>query len=1153
MRTKILKGLMAITSVLAMGTLTTQAFSLSKFTYTSRLSTGKWVKVAVPADGIYQITFDQLRDMGFEDPQHIQIYGRGGHIIGEILDGNTIDDLQPAPSMLTDNKVIFYAQGPVERKMMDNTNVYPYYTHKVNGYSNYGYYFITETDSPVGITQQAPPTPGNNWVTSSYSLFTHESELSSPGMTGKQLLGESLLPDGVTIDYFMPQLCDNTIVVHLGAAANAMNHSVFIKAEFVGDTVVSYTPGEKKIRAIDDREIGQRHYNTTYPARSFRLANPSEEGQIHLSLDNTYGAIVNMAQLDYVDLTYKRLNSYASDDESSFLMGFAMTNNSTCVVMPGTNNSTIVWDVTDSQNVRQMALSPAINEQSDTVGMSFTPGARSLPSHYYAFKPQEELPTIISSTDVKNQNLHGLATPDMLIVTNEYFKPEAERLAQMHRDYDGMTVHVVDQEQVFNEFSSGTPDASAIRLLCKMLYDRNNTKFKHLLMFGPASYDYRGITTNKPNRLITYATDTGESDKYSFSTDDFFGMLNDNSGSNLTTSELLLGVGRLTPTDMAQAQQDVDKIMQYVLAPDYGSWRNHYTIWADEGDNDLHQLQGERIDNLIQDVQHIPMVSDKTFIDMFPKEGNVSSEARRHVIDLLNAGQFYGTYMGHANPKSLTSSRMWTISNVRNLNYNHLPIFITACCDAARFDSNEQGIAEVMCHQPNGGAIALLASSREVDAVSNDYLNQSFTQALFSYNTTGQMTTLGQAYMKAKRAPINATDETSRFNKMAYLLIGDPAIKVTYPKPLFKITLVNDINVSSSETVARLSPMQQVTIEADVLQAGSTRVNTNFNGDATLSIMDTKRLLKHGHITNPVEIESDIFCSRDLLVEVQGRVENGHFVGSAVMPRYFKAQPGENLAIHVYAHQDNSTDMVNGVTTQVVAAAYDEHTAVQDGNSPIIEQMYLNEQSTFDLGGAVPENSILHATATDDVAFNNQSMGVGCIATLQLDNGATNYTNIKNFVNISDGGKMLQLDFPINGLTPGQHSLTFSVKDVAGNVTQRTITFMVGGQNFVSLKTTDLVAIEEANIELDQTDQTNQTSLSAMVLKVVNARGELVWSTDNASLPYTWNLTNNQGERVAPGLYKLFGQYNDGASYGGTNIMPIIVMDPVKQLPDPSN
>lgn len=1145
MSKKILHGLLAITTVLTMGTLTTQAFSLSQFTYNSQLSTGKWVKVSVPSDGIYQLTATQLAEMGFNDLQHVQVYGQGGHVIGEILDGSTIDDLKPAPMMVVGDKVIFYAQGPVARKMMDNTNLHPYYTHKVNGYSNYGYYFITETDSPVAVAQQSPTTPGSTWVTSSYNLFSHESELSSPGSTGKQLLGESLLPDGVTIDYDLPQLCDSTLVVHLGAAAYATNQTTYIYAKIVGDTTVAFTTTENKIRAIDAGRDAQRHYNVATPARSFRLANPSEHGQIYLWLYNPFGATIRMAQLDFVDLTYKRLNSYAAD-ENSFAMGFAMTNSNTQVVMPGTDSLTVVWDVTDPLNARQMTLTAAVDEQGDTIGMSFTPEARSVPSQFYAFKPQQEHATVTSSVDVENQNLHGLETPDMLIVTNAYFRPEAERLAQMHRDHDGMTIHVVDQEQVFNEFSSGTPDASAIRLLCKMLYDRNSSKFKHLLMFGPASYDYRGITTDKAHRVITFETDNGESDKTSYGTDDFFGMLADNSGVTLTTSDLLLGIGRITPTDLSQAKQNVDKIMHYVLTPDYGSWRNHYTIWADSGDSDLHQLQGERIDNIIQNKQHIPMVADKTFIDMFPMDGRVSSEARRHTIEILNAGQYYGTYMGHANPMTLTSSRMWTMTNVRSQSYSHQPIFMTACCDAARFDSNDQGIGELMLHQPNGGAIALLTSSREVDAKSNDYLNQAFTESLFSYNTTGQMTTLGQAYMKAKRSPLTNVSDTSRYNKMAYLLLGDPAIKVLYPKPLFNITTVNGISIASNDTPVQLSPMQQVTVEADVLQPGTSQVNTSFNGDATLSVYDTKRLLKYASYTNPYSpMSGNIYYPRDLLVEVNGRVQNGHFVGTAVVPRYFKAKAGDQLAIHVYAHQDNTTEMVNGMTTQVVAATYDEGTAVQDDESPVIQEMYLNEKATFEQGVSVPENSILHVTATDDVAFNNQSTGVGCTARLLLDEGATNYTLIKNYVRISDGGKALQLDFPVNSLTPGQHSLTFSAQDVAGNLTQRTITFMVGGQNFLSLKTPNLVAIDETTIELDE-DEADQPNVSAMTLKVVNARGELVWSCDNASLPYTWNLTDNQGERVASGLYKLFGQYNDGTNYGGTNIMPIIVMDPVK-------
>ena len=1146
MRKNYYLSLLATTVVLAMSIMPSYAFSPTKFTYNSKLSNGKWVKIAIPADGIYQITAEQLAEMGFSDPNQVQIYGQGGRAITEVLKATIIDDLTAVPMTVSNGKVIFYALGPVGKSMKDATTNLPYYTRTRNAYANNGYYFITEASSPTLVNVQPTPTPGTAQVTSSYDMFLHESELLSAGLTGKQLLGESFLKDTVHIACQMPNRCDSTIMITMDVAAHATNR-VFAYSSFTcRDTTIKldlYTT-ENVIWPVGGTDV-QRHFNQTIVTSDLKLSDIEDNGILNIWLHNSSGATVKLANLDFAAITYKHTNSYANNC-SSFNMGYPMLADTVQVVMPGTDNQTLVWNVTDPMNVTQMSLSTVADELGQTVGMGFTPGQCSYPTEFVAFNPSLALNEIAGYEPIANQNLHGLSTPDMLIVTNAYFMPEAERLAQMHRDHDGMTVHVVDQEQVFNEFSSGTPDAMGIRLLCKMLYDRNSSKFKNLLMFGPASFDYRGVTSNKANRVITFVSDNSSSDEESYSSDDFFGVLADNTGNSLTTQTLNLGIGRLTPVDLTQARQNVDKIMHYVLTPDYGSWRNHYTLWADAGtaekrDLDLHSLQAEGIDDIIQEELKLPMVADKAYVDMFPRSGNISDEARRHVIELLNAGQFYGTYIGHANTKSFTSSRMWSMTNVRSLNYDHQPIFMTACCDVARFDGNDQGIAEIMFHQPNGGAIALLTSSREVEASLNDKLNQAFTRSLFNYYSTAQMSnTLGEAYRKAKGMPQLSGD----LNKMSYLLIGDPAMKVYYPKPLFNITSVNGVDMTGDSTVD-LAPMQLVTIEAEVMQEGSTQVNQAFNGDATLSIYDVKQLYKHATYTRTTPaLENDLFYPRDLLVEVQGRVTNGHFSGTAVMPRYFKAKAGEQLAIHVYAHQDNSTEMVNGATTQVVASTYDAATAIQDDAAPIIEAMYLNEKEAFEKGAAVAANSTLHVTATDDVAFNNQIMGVGSSAKLVLDGGKTNYALIRNYLNIADGGKSLQVHFPLTGLTPGRHSLTMTVVDVAGNQAERTISFMVAGQSNVSLKTDDLVAIEQATIDMDETDMPATPTLT---LKVVDNKGQLVWRTTTNSLPCTWDLTDAKGQRVTPGLYKLFGQYNDGANYGGTNILPVIVMDPVKQ------
>ncbi|MBR1727403.1 MAG: hypothetical protein IJ724_12310, partial [Muribaculaceae bacterium] len=456
----------------------------------------------------------------------------------------------------------------------------------------------------------------------------------------------------------------------------------------------------------------------------------------------------------------------------------------------------------------------------------------------------------------------------------------------------------------------------------------------------------------------------------------------------------------------------------------------------------------------------------------------------------------------------------------------------------ARFDGNDQGIAETMLHKRDGGAIALLTSSREVAAANNDNLNRAFTSALFNYNSTGQMTTLGEAYEAAKNSSIVYGD----YNKMSFLLLGDPAIKVLYPKPLVNITQVNGVDVTQKANSASLAPLQQVTVEADVLNAGTKTVNTAFNGESTLTIYDHKPLFASATYSyGNIELEGDIYYSRDILTEVQGRVENGHFTGTAVMPRHFKAQAGQQLAITLYAHQTGTTEMVNGITTQVTAAAYNEATAVQDDTAPVIQAMYLNEQHAFEQGMPVSNEATLHVTAIDDVAFNNQTTGIGTATKLTLDGGKTNYTQVRNYQTIGNQGKTLELHFPISNLTAGKHSLTITVQDIAGNMAERTIYFMVAGSSQATIKTDNLVATSRTTVDLEQS---NLADMPPMTLKVVDAQGHLVWST-TSTLPCEWPLTDNAGQRVAPGLYKLFGQYDDGVNHGGTNITPIIVIDPV--------
>ena len=295
---------------------------------------------------------------------------------------------------------------------------------------------------------------------------------------------------------------------------------------------------------------------------------------------------------------------------------------------------------------------------------------------------------------------------------------------------------------------------------------------------------------------------------------------------------------------------------------------------------------------------------------------------------------------------------------------------------------------EILFHRKGGGAIAMVTSARAVFAEDNDNLNQAFIRAMFCHHTKGYMPTLGEAYMLCKQS----FGRTINYNKMSFMLLGDPAIKINYPKPYFKITKINGSTVNESSTVAS-GAMQEITVEAQVYNPNGTTVNTNFNGDATLSIYD---LLKFettatGRI-GQTYVDRDIYYPRNLLTRVNGRVVDGVFTAKAVIPRYILSS-GNMGCIKVYAHMDDSEEMVNGSFNNLRLNSYNASNpnTVVDDMPPVIEAMYFNDEQSFSNGALIPPGSTLYIRATDDHSFNTQSVAIGNSMSLQLDNGKTTY------------------------------------------------------------------------------------------------------------------------------------------------------------------
>ena len=1121
------------------------AFNTSMYATTSKLANGQWVKVTIPESGMYEITYDELREMGFNNPQSVSVFGFGGAKISEVLNGTVPDDLKRIPILRSNDKICFYGVGPVTFNISDYSTM-PRFTRTFNPYSQVGCYFLSEVSQSDLVPNKKTTVTVNNYVDTPTSLgyFYHEKEQTTISSSGKEMLGEDFSTGRLLVDYYLPNLSDSNIVVHTALAANVnqISYATAIMHSGGATDTSNYSLSMSRIYKPSSDYV---FYNTAMPVGYIKLQHPAERGQFEPGLRYTTpdaeDLTVTLARLDYFILSYRRTSIIPADSDNQLFMGYAATRGTERFMLPNASPTVKVWYISSPSNPQEVVTSQ-YNDESGKGLAFFSPSAAT--SMYIAFDPAKTLKKVSSYEPIENQNLHGMAVPDLLIITDKVYHEQAQRVADLHAAVDGISVAVVDQDKVFNEFSSGTRDGMAYRLFCKMLYDRDPVKFKNLLLFGTGTFDNRELMGKHPSALLTYQSDNSNYEDFSYTSDDFFGFLDDNSGSNVTGDKLRIGVGRITCGDVDEARSDVDKLVEYYANPDYGVWRNNAMVSSDSPDGGSYMFQGETYKNLIDNAlntgMHVNTVHDSQYAratnqDNLDITDRTATQGKELWRKLHMDGQYFVTYVGHAGPISFTKhNRMWTTGDVSRTVYNHWPIMSTACCDVAHFDNDSRGIAEVMFHKRDGGAIALLASSRMVYATHNDALNTYFINALFSYDANGVMPTLGEAYKQCK---LGFT--TSNTNKMSFFLLGDPAIKINYPISRFKLIEINGADMTDPTDQPMLRPLRKFEVTAHVVDAEG-NLDTSFNGDATMTLYDKE--VQFTTISYNGQSQK-IYFNRDKLGEVDGRVVNGVFNGTMIVPQEPKAS-NETVMLRVYAHKDNSDYMVNGFTKDIKMLPYDANMAIKDTEAPVITNMYINDEASFINGSMVGSSSMLYITASDDQGICLMENTVDDAMSLLLDGGKTSYNDVSSFVTGSDGGKTINIEFPLNSLSEGLHTLTFTVFDLLGNRSERTITFMVGQVGDVTLTADKLPAYlnEEVNFDLHSELANNPE----VIVRVTDATGKLMWMTTTTNFPVAWDMRDMNGNKVPAGLYRYFGTYNDGINYGGTSINKFIVLDPLK-------
>lgn len=1096
------------------------AYDKSFYAENSKLASGKWVKISVKESGIYQITAEDIRSWGLgTDLSQIHIFGYGGAPLSQKMDENYADDLPQMPLVRTEGRILFYAQGPTTWKRLSKSFEQVQEQHP---YANSGAYLVTNDSrfNDIEIPKAANSPAGGTPVTTFTGRLYHEQEIDNPGETGRRFLGESFATTkSQTFKFTLDDRVEGEpVTVYTSFAAKTGSSYSTVTCSYNG-TQLPVTDGDLIARTTD---LTHTHFfETTGCLKTFDLEGTND---LNYTISYSSSGTIYMARLDYITVNYMRSLRLKN---GSLAFGYHEASSDKKYRLAGTGSTTRVWDVTVPYAPMQLnAVADGDN------GLAFSP-AISGRREFVAFEESGTYSHPDYIGEVSNQNIHGEPTPDMIILAPSAYLEQAGRVAALHEDYDNFRVLVLDHEKVFNEFSSGTRDAMAYRRLCKMFYDRGASsdghKFGYLLLFGGGSYDNRLVGTNASvlnfPHLLTWQSVRSDDENNSYTSDDFFGILDDESSMGVN-EKMNVSVGRMIVRNVSEARAVVNKLEKYMSKPIYGSWKNQVMLVADDENEGIHMIQSLAMDSIMRASGGADLVRNYVFIDAFNyvSEGGARTypDARAKMFNRLNEGTLWWNYIGHSSTQNWTAEGLLKRADVEtNLFYKRLPVLYAATCEFCRFDNSVTSSGELVFTNPNGGAIAVICPPRLALIQSNGALSNAMARFIFSRDEKGRPQRIGDILRLAKRELNASTD-----NHRRYFVFGDPAMRLAYAPYTAQVKTINGKPVDSNNMPV-FKAREQVEFAGDILDF-SGQVATNFNGSIVSTLYGSQEsITTHGY-GGAEEGRQVTYLDRPnrLAINVDS-VNGGHFTVRVIIPsevnnEYDNYSPS---MINLYAYDSRDTLEAKGANSDFYIYGYEDD-EVTDTIGPTIITMGLNDE-TFVNGSDVNESPLLLATVSDDSGVNFSSAGIGHSMTLTLD-GTISYNDLLSYYTpqFAEEGTLGSISYQLNDLATGPHTLRLRVWDVYNNVSDKTISFNV--VKGLAPEIADVYcAANPASVETSFYVKHNRPdAVVTVTIEVYDLLGRRVWSTTQSgrsdmytSTPVTWDLTDAGGRRVPRGIY----------------------------------
>ena len=1040
----------------------------------SVLADGHWVKIRVSESGVCRMSFSELRSAGLE-PSQVRVFGYGGAQKEQDFSKPNIDDLPQVPVYVGEDYILFYVQGPISWTYNGSR-----FAHTRNTYSDFGYYLLSDDAGDMLLFPEAEAVSGSPTDVTYYSYYQVQDEdsvnlIDRTGVSGggRTFYGEQFAAGQTrTFTFSTPYANGDNSSVYINMAANAATTST-VKAKLNNTSSKSIY-----ISSIPD------HY-TFGVAGTISMNGASEEQNQRVTMQFVNSNASALAWLNYIEITTPSELVMTGSYMGIRSLVNRNTTNPVRFLLRNTTASTQIWDVTDLAAIQRMPTT-MVDDQLAWVGTQ-ADGV-----HEYIAVNTDGTKFVQAEVvgEVKNQNLHALNNIDYIIICPEGYEDVSEDLAKAHEAKQAITYAIVTDQQVYNEFSSGTPDATAYRWLMKMLYDRAKNGIgqqpRWLLLMGHGTFDNRKLLRNSgTSLLLTYQSKNSVNEIKAYATDDYFAYLDDNEGAIDTQGRMDIGVGRLPVESLDEARTTVDKLIQYIRNEQTGKWKNQLVYLADDGENGTHTETAEKSAELVR-IKNPDFIVHKIFLDAYPQEVNASGEsyplAKNRVLNLLKNGVLFFNYSGHGGYNAITNESILNLKDIAGMTNKNQAFWLFATCNFAQCDAGKRSAAETAVLNPKGGAIGILAATRTVYASQNTNLNRSVCDTLFGHSDVFHYDmTLGEAISIGKN--LLGSDE----NKLAYVLLGDPCMRLNYPtdyhvETLTEMDTLNALSVQHVEgriidedlnTVSDFNGKVDITIY-DKMQSIPTRDNDNAGGDP--------RVIAYNDYPNT------IFSGAT-------DVKDGLFNYTFMVPKDIRYN-FDNGRIVYYAVTADSLETAEAVGhfEQFIIGGTGSTVAI-DTIGPEME-IYLNSPA-FRNGDKTYATPRFFANLYDKNGINTAGAGIGHDLMLIIDDDPKMIYSLNEYFTAANNSYQAgQVSYLMEELANGPHSLTFRAWDLLNNSTTKSLNFIVeaGLDPSIYNVTTYPNPVQQSGVvhlivNYDQPDELIETEIY-----LYNTAGQMVYS-----------------------------------------------------------